>query len=441
MFSDRSSLKALVLRGSVWTIVGHGTGQLLRLVRSLILTRLLFPEAFGVMSLVWVVMYGLEMLSDVGLGPAIIRDTRGEDPNFLNTAWTMQAIRGVVLWIASCLIASPMANFYVEPDLANLIPVAGLVAVISGFNSTALFTCRRHMAYGRLVLLDLSNEVVSFVVSVLWAFLYPTVWALVGGALIGRLFLTLASHTFLPGIRNRFRWEPSSLNILIGFGKWILLSSAFQFLSLQSDRMLLGHYLDMAHLGVYSIAITLSDAVQSLVIKINHGVLFPAYGNILQQEAHRLRTVFHRARLGIDVVLILPISVLMILGSRLVGLLYDQRYQDSGWMLQVLCVRLLMTSVLSNSEACLVALGHPRYAFIQSACRAIWILVSIPIGWYVAGIKGVVWAVALSEVPVAGVLWVGLVRQRMLSLQSELRSLLAVGLGSLLGLGLLQLLR
>lgn len=440
MLPDRTSLKDLVLRGSALTIAGHGTGQLIRLIRSLILTRLLFPEAFGVMSLVWAIMYGLEMLSDAGLGPAIIRDKRGDTPEFLNTAWTIQVIRGAVLWVISCLIAVPMAIFYRQPDLAEIIPVVGLTALIAGFTSTAVYTCRRHMAFGRLTVLELTNDVVGSLITVLLALVYPTVWALIAGMLISRLFLTLASHAFLPGIRNRLRWESSSVRALIGFGKWIYLSSAFYFISVQGDRLLLAHYLDMAQLGVYSIAITLSEAVQSLVLKINRGVLLPAYGNIVQNDAARLRVVSYRARLGIDVFLILPIAVAMIAGSWIVRALYDVRYQEAGWIFQILCVRLLMMATLSNSESCLVALGRPQYAFAQSACRAAWILVSIPIGWSVMGLEGVVWAVALSEVPVMAVLWIGLARHRLLSLSCELRSLLFVGLGVLLGIGLLQLL-
>lgn len=436
MSFDRSSLKALVVRGSALAIVGYGGVQAIRLIRSLILTRLLFPEVFGLMSLVWVVMYGLEMLSDVGLGPAIMRHKRGDDPDFLNTAWTMQAIRGAALWVASCVVALPMAAFYGASDLAQLIPVAGLTALIGGFYSTALYTCRRRMEFGRLTVLELSNEIVAFVVTILWVYFAPNVWALVGGALISRLLFTIASHVALPGIQNRFRWDYSSVRELVGFGKWIFFSSAFQFLSTQSDRMLLGYYLNMALLGTYSIAVMLSEAVQALVIKINYGVLFPAYGNVLLKDPDRLRFVYYRARLGTDVLLILPIAVLMILGTRVVELLYDARYHDAGWMLQVLCVRLLMTSALSNSESCLVVLGQPQYAVIQNVCRTVWTLVGIPVGWHLMGLKGAVWAVALSEVPVVVVLWIGLARNHVLSVRSELRSLFFAGIGASLGFGL-----
>jgi O-antigen/teichoic acid export membrane protein len=95
-----------------------------------------------------------------------------------------------------------------------------------------------------------------------------------------------------------------------------------------------------------------------------------------------------------------------------------------------------MTSALSNSEACLVALGQPQYSVIQNVCRTVWTLVSIPVGWYLMGMKGAVWAVALSEVPVVVVLWIGLARHHVLSVRSELRSLLFVGLGASLGFGL-----
>ena len=420
----------------MWTMAGHGAGVMIRLASSLILTRLLFPEVYGVMSLVWMVMYGLTMFSDVGLGPAIIRDKRGDDPVFLNTAWTLQAIRGAVLWAGSCLAAGPMAAFYGQPELAQLIPVAGLTALIAGFSSTALYTCRRRMEFKRLTLLELSAQIVGFVASVLWALVHPTAWAIVAGTLISSLFSALTSHTFLPGIRNGFRWDSASLSVLIDFGKWIFLSSIFTFFSVQGDRLLLGYYLDMAQLGIYSIAIMLSEAVQSVILKINYGVVLPAYGKVAQEEIHRIRSVVYRTRLGIDAFLILPIAALMILSSWIVDVLYDGRYQEAGWMLQILCLRLLMTAALTNSETCLVALGHSKYAFMQSACRSIWILAGIPIGWSLAGIKGVVWAVALSEIPVVAVLWAGMVRKQVFSFRSELRSLLFAGAGALLGIGL-----
>ena len=66
----------------------------------MILTRILFPEAFGLMALVTVVLVASANFSDVGITPAILKDKRGHDPVFLNTAWTIQIGRGVILCLA-----------------------------------------------------------------------------------------------------------------------------------------------------------------------------------------------------------------------------------------------------------------------------------------------------------------------------------------------------
>jgi len=439
MSAQKYSLKALVLRGSAWTIFGHGTSTLIRLASSLILTRLLVPEVYGVMSLIWMVLYGLQMFSDVGLGPAIIRDKRGDEPDFLNTAWTVQVIRGVVLWGGACLIAWPIAAFYDQPQLVQLIPAAGLTALISGFASTSLHTSRRRMDFKRLILLELSAQIIGFVVTLLWARVHPTPWAIVAGTLSMSLFNALASHVFLPGIRNTFRLERSSLKVLLGFGKWIFLASIFSFLASQTDRILLGYYVDMAQLGIYYVAMTVGVGAHVLAVKIVSTVMLPAYSKVLQTQAHRLRDAVYRSRLGLDALLILPVGALMVLSNSVIEFLYDPRYHEAGWMLQIICVRVLMTPSLTNSETCLIALGRSKYTFVQNVCRSIWMLVCIPLGWSLAGMQGIIWAVALSELPVMAVLWTGLIRNKMFLPIAELRSVLFAAVGAALGYGIKHL--
>jgi O-antigen/teichoic acid export membrane protein len=438
MSKDKSSLKALAIRGSMWTLAGHSGVLLIRMGRSLIMTRLLFPEVYGLMTLVWAVLYGLQMFADTGIVPTIIRDKRGDDPAFLNTAWTTNVLRGMLLWVMSCVIAHPLAAFYHQPALAQILPVTGLTSLIHGFVSTSLYTRQKHMDFRRLAIVDLANESVTFFVLVVWAYFFRDVWALVAGAIFGQIFFVTATYLYLPGIRNRFCWDRSALQTFMGFGKWIYFSSAVYFLSTQSDRFLLGRYLDIVHLGVYGTATVLSGAVLTIVLKINSDVLFPAYSKVVQEGTSRLRQVVWRTRLVVDAGMILPIAMLMVLGSRIVGILYDHRYQDAGWMLQVLSVRLLLVATLSNSESCLVALGHPKYSFAQNLCRAIAVFVAIPIGWMLAEVRGVIWAVALSEIPPLVVIWTGLIRHRMFSIAVESRSILFAGFGALLGLGVLH---
>ena len=154
-----TSLKKLAIRGTVWTIASYGASQLLRLGSNLILTRLLFPKLFGLMALINILIIGLHLFSDIGVGPSIIQNKRGNDPDFLNTAWSLQVIRGFGLWFFCVLIAWPVAKFYGEPQLFWLLPVVGISTMIAGFNSTSLFTLNREMALGKLAVFDLGTQV------------------------------------------------------------------------------------------------------------------------------------------------------------------------------------------------------------------------------------------------------------------------------------------
>lgn len=432
-WESNRSLKSLALRGSALTMAGFGLSQVLRLAGSVILTRLLFPEAFGLMALVSVFMQGLAMFSDIGAGPAIVRHERGDDPVFLNTAWTMQVARGVAFWCAAGLLSQPFAAFYGQPELALLIPVSALTAIISGFKSTSLFTAKRHMALGRLIWIELFSQAGNIAAMIAFALVWPTVWALIVGGFAGNTISLVLSHVALPGPRNRFAWDRDSRLILFEFGKWIFLGTALLFLARTGDRLLLGHYLSMAILGIYTVALNLSEFASNLNIRLSKSVVYPVLSRIHREEPGRLAAVFYRTRLGLDGLLLPALGFLMAVAPLVIGLLYDERYALAGWILQVLSVRTAMRCMLEPCSSCVVAIGHPRLETFSHAARACWIAIAIPLGWQIGSLTGVVWASALSEVPVLVVLWTALWSRRLLWVSREALALLMLGGGFLAG--------
>ena len=132
------TLKKLAIRGTVWTLVGYGLSQGLRLGANLCLTRLLAPEMFGLMALVNVFILGLTLFSDIGISASIVQHDRGEESDFLNTAWTLQIIRGFLLWFCCLALAIPVAKFYGEAQLSWLIPIVGFTTVIAWRSTNVL---------------------------------------------------------------------------------------------------------------------------------------------------------------------------------------------------------------------------------------------------------------------------------------------------------------
>ena len=419
---EPGALKRLVIRGSAMEMIGYGASQVIRFGSNLVLSRLLFPEAFGLMALVNILNQGLIMLSDVGLPTVVVQSPRGDDPRFLNTAFTWQAVRSLVLFIAAVALAVPMAYLYSEPQLTWLIPIGAVSVLLIGVRSTSYFTLRRQLRVGPLLILELLSQVGAVAVMIPWAIYAPSVWTLVGGMLVTGLITAIGGHMINVGYRNRFEWDNESAKSMLEFGKWIAGSSMLTFASQQGDRLLLGRFLGAGPLGVYSIAVFLSSALGEAISRVTTGVFFPAYSRVHNEGSGRLREVFYKTRLASDALILPVLATLAVLGPWIVQFLYDPRYKDAGWMLQVLSVRVALSCLVWPQQFCLFALGHARYGFYLNLARVVTLAIGVPVGYTWSGVAGLVWAVTISEIPALFVCYFGLARAKILSVLRELRA-------------------
>jgi O-antigen/teichoic acid export membrane protein len=403
----------------VWTLVGYGGSQALRLLNNLIMWRLLFPEAFGLMALVNVFFTGIYLFSDVGIGPSIVQHDRGDDPTYLNTAWTIQVIREFLVCSSAMLLAGPMAAFYNQPQLSTLIRAAALAALISGFNSTRLFTQTRRISLGRLTALDFASQTAGLVTMIVWAWFHRSIWALIVGSVASNAVRLVLSHTFLPGIRNRFRWDPASVRTLLRFGRWIFVSTMLTFMVMQSDRLVFGKVIPIGMLGVYSIASTWAGMAGTIVNRILNSVLFP-----LLSRLHSEGTDFSAAYLDARwpwMILAGWASAGMISGGPiLIQLLYGARADSAGWIVQALAAGSWFQLLESANYTALVALGFPKWMAMGSAAKLLGMLVLIPLGYMGFGFPGAVVAFASSELLHYTVSILGSLRHKMGNLGRDL---------------------
>jgi O-antigen/teichoic acid export membrane protein len=282
--------------------------------------------------------------------------------------------------------------------------------------------------------LELIQTLVSFPLTIALARLYPSPWALVIGSVSGSLVYTVASH-FLPvPYRNGFRWDKEALAELRQFGRWILGSSAATFFGGQSDRILLGRFLGLAWLGVYSVAVNLSDALGTVATRLVNGVMYPALSEAARSNREHISDFYYRLRKRFDLLAMTTTGFLAGAGGWIVQVLWDRRYTDAAWILQILCIRVAVTLIVSPSETCLFSLGHTRYGFQRSLTRLLASLVCLPAGWYLAGVKGVIWGTVATELTTIFAVWPKCRSLGILRLRNELRSVgifagsLAIGL-------------
>lgn len=384
-------LKYRALRSSFWAAFAYGGSQALRLASNLILTRLLFPEAFGMMALVTVFMVGLAMFSDVGLGPSIMGSKRGDDRAFLDTAWTLQIIRGVLLALCCWGLAGPVAAFYGEPMLANLLPVAGVALLIGGFNPTALETANRHLMIGRVMLADFAGQILGIVVMVALAWATGSVWALVVGGVVSAVGKLCFSHLLLTNTRNRLRWEPAAVSELIHFGKWIFLSTAFGFFMAQGDKALLGRFLSLEMLGIYQVGFFIASFPLLLTHAITTRLLIPLYRSLPPGETPANFRKIRMMRIALTGAAMSMQLTMAFIGVPLVAILYDPRYAAAGAIIVLIAAAETPRIVINTYDQVALAAGDSRSYFFVLAARA-----TAQIGLFAAGLVtfGLVGAIA-----------------------------------------------
>lgn len=385
-----TSLTARALRSSMLTVGGFGASQLIRLATNLILTRLLFPEAFGVMALVSVVLVGLGQFTDIGVGPSIMQSRRGDDEDFLNTAWTIQVIRGVGLWIIATLLAVPAAHLYSEPLLAQLLPVAALTLLLGGFKPTKHDTAERNMRLGRTTLLDLAVQVVGVVSAVLFALWLRSVWALVLSGVVSMAISLVLYNAFLPGPLNRFRWEREAREELVTFGRWIFLSTVCGFLFHQSDKLILGRYLALDTFGIYNIGYFLASFPLMLGSMVNMKIVIPIYRECPPRESRANFLHLRRMRMAMTGALIVLVTAFSALGVWLIELLYDPRYHGAGGVVVLLAAMQIPTIIQLTYDQAALAAGDSKRFFVLTLARAVTMIAGLVIGLELGGVFGAI---------------------------------------------------
>lgn len=390
------SLESRAAKGAVWSIVSFGGGQLLRFAGNLALSRLLLEEHFGLMALVNVLLIGLQLFSDVGVGPSIVQNERGDDRRFLRTAWTIQVARGLALWLISLACARPFAEFYEDGRLALIVPVAGATALIAGLNSTRLFTASRHLHMRALVLVEIGSQAAALATMVTWASFDRSVWALVAGGVVNAVVKMALSHLALPGERDGFAWDTSAAQALIRFGRWIFISTAITFFVQQSDRLVFGKMIPLTMLGVYSMAVMLATMPTTALGGLASQVLFP-YLSRVHREGRALNELFDRRREPLLVLAGWSLSGLVAGGPVIVRLLYDDRWLSAGWIVQLLALAGWFSALEITNGSFLLARGDSRLVAAAGAAKLAGMLALIPIGYQIAGFPGAVAGYVASE--------------------------------------------
>jgi O-antigen/teichoic acid export membrane protein len=443
------SLRERALRAGVWTLGAHGFDLVVKLISNLVMTRLLFPEAFGMVAAATALTVGLGLISDFGVRAVIIQSSLGEQDDFLRSAWVFQLWRGFVLWIILAVLCAlistpaihglfPVDSVFADRSFPLITAAMGFAFVLSGAESTAAPLNLRRLNLKPIVLLDVSGRILPLPIMIIWASIVPSVWALVGGGLAGSILRLILSHAMVPGPRMALRWDKDHIHKIVHFGKWIAVSSMASFVSQQSDIILFGLLLPSSELGVYAIAKLLVNTAEGLLERLVASLALPILGEVIRKDRRNLRDRYYRFRLPIDLVAGLLAGVLLVTGNLIVAILYDPRYSQAGSVLQMLALGLAIYPFHLIRSA-FTATGDTRIVAGVSIVQAASLIVCMVIGSAVFGTAGAIAGVAIHRLVPSAVIMFLARRRNWISVWHELRTIPIFIAGIIIGEGMLML--
>lgn len=399
-YSPRQWLRRVAAYRSIqqlgWVTGSYIGCQVLRLASNVMLARLLAPQLFGVMLIVNTLRTGVELLSDIGVGQSIISHPDGARPAFFNTAWTLQIIRGVILFCASLALAGPVAGLYDEAELAVVLPAISVIFLLTGLEAPARFLLQKRQDLKRYAIFDLCVNIFSLMLHVGLALYTPTVWALVGGLLLSTLVSSMGSFILLRPSMYRLQLDRSSAGQILSFGKWVFASSLIYFLSMSFDRLYFAEAIPFALLGVYGVARTFADMGALFMQRIGNILIFPRIA-ASARTGTALRAAIAPTRGRALAAVVLALSGAIAFSDQVILLLYDDRYQAAAFMLPILMVGVWFSILASMGEAIMMGVALPGHAARANLVKLVWTCAGLPLALTYAGMTGALLVIASSD--------------------------------------------
>lgn len=324
-------------------------------VSVLILARLLTPADFGLVAMATSVVALIELMGAFGFDTALIQRPDAQRQHF-DTAWTFQVLFGVASAALLVGLAIPAGDFYRDSRVTLMMPALAVGAMVQGFENIGPVMFRKSLDFRSEFIFLLSKRMVAFVVTILMALIFRNFWALVAGTVTGRVATTLLSysmHTYRP------RFSLAAKSDLLHFSKWLFLTNLLQFAHQNADKFILGRTIGATLVGQYNVANEIASLPSTALIAPINRAVYPVYAR-LAKDISALREQFLSVY-GQIAMLSFPTSVGIACSAELlVEILLGPQWAGAVPLLKIFILVGLLSALLSNLFAVIIAMGHPQ---------------------------------------------------------------------------------
>lgn len=386
-----TDLKQKTITGMIWSGIGRVGTVGISFISNIVLARLLMPDDFGCIGMLYVFIAISGIFISGGFGQALIQK---KNPTHLDytTVFYWNLAMSILFYIILFFSAPAIAHFYKIPLLKDVLRVQSIVLFIQSFSIVQSNQLQKQLRFKELSTRNIVSALSGMLIAIIMAFCGCGVWSLVASALLSAtvsVILLWKMSTWRP------TWEFSfqSLKELFNFGGLMLLSNLVETIYTNIQSLIIGRWYSAKDLGYYSQAKKLEEVPTNSLSAIVNEVSFPIFSALQDDKAALLTGV--RKNVKAITYLNFPLMVMMIvIAQPLINLLYGAKWLTSAPYFQILCVSSMIYTLNTLNTNVIKSLGKSGiYLMVQLSKRLIGIGLIVA-GIQLWGLNGLLWAVA-----------------------------------------------
>ena len=347
-----------VVSGVSWMGGLRGLTRILALLKIAVLARLLTPFQFGLFGIASLALAFLETLTETGINVFFIQG-EGKLKDYINTAWVVSALRGVLISLLILLSANIIALFFNSPESRNLLYLIALVPFVRGFINPSIVKFRMNLLFKSEFLLRSVIYGVEAATTLVFAILTRNASSFVWGMIIGAVTEVMLSFIlFKPKPKLIFSMEKAKK--VISRGKWVAVAQTADLGFEHTDDVLVGRLLDATSLGIYQVAYKISTLPLTEVGKVVSQVTFPVYAKI-GGDLNRLNKAFVKVFLSVCVMAIPAGLLLYLFPKQIVLVTLGEKWLSAVIVLKVLAIFGIMRALVHTTYSLFLTVKKQEY--------------------------------------------------------------------------------
>lgn len=372
-------LNKKIVTATKWSSVTEIAAKLVAPVTTMLLARILTPDAFGVLVTVMMVISFAEIFTDAGFQKFLIQHEFESDEELYqstNVAFWTNLVFSLLIWGLIIIFSQPIANLVGSPNESTEIAVAGCCIPLAAFSSIQMALYKRGFDFKTLFYVRIVGVLIPLFVTVPLALYFRNCWALILGVIAqnfsNALLLTLKS----PWKPNRF-YSFAKLKEMFSFSMWSMIESVSIWLTSYVDLFIVGRMLSPHYLGLYRTSITTVGQINSVVTSATTPILYSSLSR-LQNDPEEFKNMFFKFQKLVGM-LVIPLGMIIYLFRDFItAILLGPQWAEAAYFIGLWGLTGALTIVFSHySSEVYRALGKPKLSVLVQVLHILFLIPAI----------------------------------------------------------------